>query len=191
MMELCLIRLYLQKQLGIGSYRTAWLMGHKIRKAMIQHNDLYTLNGTVEADEIFIGGKQSLDERRKEGHRDRPHIILRDRVIKKLFRKRLGLQMYIIIHRPAPTSTRPLSRRFPEIRRNHLATAFVTFDNVQQIRPALHHFLAIFQMIGMIISAAHGIRLCVSKLTFDPVGGKKRPPFRLTWASSLVSFPET
>ncbi len=58
---------YLQKQLGIGSYRTSWLMGHKIRQAMIQRNDLYTLNGTVEADEIFIGGRQSLDERRKTG----------------------------------------------------------------------------------------------------------------------------
>lgn len=27
---------YLQKQLGIKNYRTAWLLGHKIRRAMIQ-----------------------------------------------------------------------------------------------------------------------------------------------------------
>ncbi len=66
---------YLQKQLGIGSYRTSWLMGHKIRQAMIQRNDLYTLNGTVEADEIFIGGRQSLDERRKTGSNKTPFLI--------------------------------------------------------------------------------------------------------------------
>lgn len=67
--------LYLQKQLGLGSYRTAWLMGHKIRQAMIQRNDLYTLEGTVEADEIFIGGKQSLAERRKTGNNKTPFLI--------------------------------------------------------------------------------------------------------------------
>jgi transposase-like protein len=67
--------LYLQKQLGIKSYRTAWLMGHKIRQAMIQRNGLYMLEGMVEADEIFIGGKQSLDERRKAGSNKTPFLI--------------------------------------------------------------------------------------------------------------------
>jgi len=67
--------LYLQKQLGIGSYRTAWLMGHKIRQAMIQRNGLYMLDGMVEADEIFIGGKQSLEERRKTGSNKTPFLI--------------------------------------------------------------------------------------------------------------------
>ncbi|MBI3535077.1 MAG: IS1595 family transposase [Deltaproteobacteria bacterium] len=52
--------LYLQKQLGIGSYRAAWLMMQKIRQAMIQRDSQYKLSGTVEADEIHIGGKQSL-----------------------------------------------------------------------------------------------------------------------------------
>lgn len=59
--------LYLQSQLGIKSYRTAWLMAHKIRQAMAKRDELYKLKGTVEADEIFIGGKQSLDDRRKFG----------------------------------------------------------------------------------------------------------------------------
>lgn len=48
--------LYLQKQLGIKSYRAAWMMGHKIRHAMIEREELYTLTGTVQTDEIFIGG---------------------------------------------------------------------------------------------------------------------------------------
>ena len=67
--------LYLQNQLGLGSYRTAWLMSHKIRHAMIQRDALYTLGGTVEADEIFIGGKQSLEERRANGNNKTPFLI--------------------------------------------------------------------------------------------------------------------
>ncbi len=67
--------LYLQKQLGIGTYRTAWLMCQKIRKAMSQRDALYQLNGTVEADEIFIGGKQSFEKRRKVGDNKTPFLI--------------------------------------------------------------------------------------------------------------------
>jgi hypothetical protein len=46
----------LQRDLGIGSYRTAWYLYHRIRKAMEQSGDL--LNGTVEIDEVYIGGRQ-------------------------------------------------------------------------------------------------------------------------------------
>jgi len=67
--------LYLQNQLGLGSYRTAWLMGHKIRQAMVQRNSNYTLGGTVEADEIFIGGKQSFEERRLKGTNKTPFLM--------------------------------------------------------------------------------------------------------------------
>lgn len=59
--------LYLQRQLGIKSYRTAWLMGHKIRHAMLERDSTYTLKGTVQADEIVIGGKQSRDEQKGSG----------------------------------------------------------------------------------------------------------------------------
>jgi transposase-like protein len=50
--------LYLQRQLGIKSYRAVWMMGQKIRHAMIEREELYTLTGTVQTDEIFIGGKK-------------------------------------------------------------------------------------------------------------------------------------
>src|SRR3989344_3973183 len=59
--------LYLQQQLGIKSYRAAWLMGQKIRHAMLERDALYTLNGTVQADEIFIGGKQTRVDLRASG----------------------------------------------------------------------------------------------------------------------------
>lgn len=55
---------YLQKHLGIKSYRAAWLMGHKIRHAMLQREDLYKLKGTVQVDDLQIG-YQSPEHRRK------------------------------------------------------------------------------------------------------------------------------
>lgn len=46
----------LKQHLGIGSYRTAWYMAHRIRKAM-EDNSGMMLSGTVEVDETWIGGK--------------------------------------------------------------------------------------------------------------------------------------
>lgn len=50
--------LNLQKNLGLGSYRTAWLLLHKIRNSMV-HADRSLLQGEVEVDEAFIGGFRS------------------------------------------------------------------------------------------------------------------------------------
>lgn len=50
--------LNLQKNLGLGSYRTAWLLLHKIRNSMV-HADRSLLQGEVEVDEAFIGGFKS------------------------------------------------------------------------------------------------------------------------------------
>lgn len=44
-----------QRLLGIGSYKTAWLMTHKIRDAMQQRDNAYRLSGTIEVDESFYG----------------------------------------------------------------------------------------------------------------------------------------
>ena len=45
----------LQRQLGLGSYRTAWYMLGRLRKGMV--NDKRSrLQGVVEADETIIGG---------------------------------------------------------------------------------------------------------------------------------------
>ena len=46
----------LQRVLGLGSYQTAWTMLHKYRLAMLDP-DRSRLDGIVEADEVFIGGK--------------------------------------------------------------------------------------------------------------------------------------
>jgi transposase-like protein len=52
--------LQLQRQLGLGSYRTAWHMAHRIRHAMSQEPLAGLLGaggGVVEVDETYIGGK--------------------------------------------------------------------------------------------------------------------------------------
>ena len=50
--------LQLQRQLELGSYRTALFMTHRIRYAL--HDPAFTdkLDGTVEVDETWVGGKQ-------------------------------------------------------------------------------------------------------------------------------------
>src|SRR6266705_4336993 len=46
----------LKRTLGIGSYKTAWHLCHRVRSAMIDANP-ELLDGVVEADETFVGGK--------------------------------------------------------------------------------------------------------------------------------------
>lgn len=45
----------IQRTLGIGSYKTAWYLCHRIRHAMAQ-TDKPMLDGTVELDETYVGG---------------------------------------------------------------------------------------------------------------------------------------
>lgn len=47
----------LQRVLGLGSYQTAWTMLHKFRAAMVDPSRT-PLDGDVEGDEVFIGGKK-------------------------------------------------------------------------------------------------------------------------------------
>lgn len=56
--------LQLQRMLGLGSYRTAWFMCHRIREAMAPaaketHGPLGGEGKIVEADETWIGGKEA------------------------------------------------------------------------------------------------------------------------------------
>lgn len=62
----------LQRHLGIGSYKTAWYMAHRIRKAM-EDSEGSLLKGTIEVDETYIGGKY--DPRRKRGKYEKAAVI--------------------------------------------------------------------------------------------------------------------
>jgi hypothetical protein len=48
----------LQRILGLGSYKTAWLLLHKLRRAMVRPGR-DRLTGRVEVDEVFVGGQES------------------------------------------------------------------------------------------------------------------------------------
>lgn len=50
--------LQLQRQLGLGSYKTAWHLAHRIRLAMREDPLASLLSGDVEADETYVGGKK-------------------------------------------------------------------------------------------------------------------------------------
>jgi transposase-like protein len=49
--------LQLSKEIGVG-YPTAWLMQHKIRKAMADREQSTRLKGLVEVDEGYVGGEE-------------------------------------------------------------------------------------------------------------------------------------
>lgn len=59
----------LQRELALGSYRTAWFMAHRIREAMGLTKTSGPIGGegkTVESDETFVGGKK------KNVHKGKP-----------------------------------------------------------------------------------------------------------------------
>jgi len=47
----------LYRMLGLGSYKSAWHMAHRIRHAMAQEPLKGLLAGTIEADETWVGGR--------------------------------------------------------------------------------------------------------------------------------------
>jgi transposase-like protein len=47
----------LKKEIGV-SYQTAWLLLHKLRKAMADRDRGYKLGGLIEADEGYVGGRE-------------------------------------------------------------------------------------------------------------------------------------
>ena len=57
---------HLERELGV-TYKTAWRMANKIR-SMLQQDDNLMLEGTVEVDESFFGGKDKWKHESKKPH---------------------------------------------------------------------------------------------------------------------------
>lgn len=58
----------LQRLLGLGSYRTAWLCLQKLRRAMVRPSR-DRLSGKVEVDETYVGGVETGGGRRHLGNK--------------------------------------------------------------------------------------------------------------------------
>ena len=74
--------LQLQRNLGLGSYRSAWHLAHRIRLAMKKDPLASLLRGTVEVDETYIGGKPrkgSKNNKRGRGTKKAPVMVLVER----------------------------------------------------------------------------------------------------------------
>ena len=65
------------RYMGFGSYKTAWLMCHKIRTAMVE--DVRQLAGIVEVDETVVGGdsgNRHWDKRSGKGRKEGKTIVV-------------------------------------------------------------------------------------------------------------------
>lgn len=74
--------LQLQRNLGLGSYRTAWHMAHRLRHAMKCEPVAGLLKGTVEVDETYVGGKPrpgTGPHKRGRGTSKAPVVVLVER----------------------------------------------------------------------------------------------------------------
>lgn len=54
--------LQMQRHLGLGSYRSAWFLCHRIREAMSEPVFDKPLDGVVEVDETYVGGKRKREK---------------------------------------------------------------------------------------------------------------------------------
>lgn len=71
--------LQLKRALGLGSYQTAWFLAHRIRYAMTTEPLRSLLNGVVEVDETYIGGKSRRRRRGRGSERKTPVMALVER----------------------------------------------------------------------------------------------------------------
>jgi len=82
--------LQLKRDLGIGSYKTAWRMLRLIRKAMVNKQEQQYFYSIVEIDETYIGGKPrkfSKDNKRGRGTKKVPVIGVVNRETKEVYAK--------------------------------------------------------------------------------------------------------
>jgi transposase-like protein len=80
----------LQRVLGVGSYRTAWVWLHKLRRAMVRPGR-DRLTGQVEVDETFVGGVEEGGGKRHVGKKALVAVAaeIRDKAIGRIRLRRV------------------------------------------------------------------------------------------------------
>ena len=80
----------IQRQLGLGSYETAWTMLHKLRRCMV-NPDRTPLSGMVEVDETYIGGEAELGKHGRSTAKKTAVVCAVERIGMKTGRCRLAV----------------------------------------------------------------------------------------------------
>ena len=75
----------IQRELGLGSYQTAWSWLHKLRRAMVRTSSS-RLQGSVEVDEAYVGGVHS-GGKRGRGSENKAIVVI---AVEVLFPKGFG-----------------------------------------------------------------------------------------------------
>jgi transposase-like protein len=65
----------LSKEIGV-SYPTAWLIEHKIRKAMEDRDQAYKLSGLIEVDEGYVGGEEHGEAQKGRGAKSKAVVAV-------------------------------------------------------------------------------------------------------------------
>jgi predicted deacetylase len=70
----------IQRQLGLKRYEPVWAMSHKLRRAMGERDDRYTLNGMIEMDESYFTVEASQLEHKSQkagrGSKIKPNVMV-------------------------------------------------------------------------------------------------------------------
>lgn len=119
----------IHRQLDV-TYKSAWFMCHRVRKAMNGNGELSLLSGTTEADETYVGGKQRGHKVWRERIQDEIHMGLRpkpqhprmDKVVVFGMLERDGEARTIVIKDAKAKTMRPLMVQNIDLRQSHLVT---------------------------------------------------------------------
>lgn len=126
--------LQLQRQLEIGSYRSAWFMCHRIRFALQDIMPTDKLDGIIEADETYVGGVKRGMGRRYTGNKTAVVSLVerggrvRSQVVNKVTGEALGklLKQHVAETAHLNTDEAPVYRK--------LGKAFASHDVVNHSR---------------------------------------------------------
>ena len=108
--------LQLQRNLGLGSYKTAWFMAHRIRLAMQEETMRKLLEGTIEVDETYVGGKSKEGKRGHGSERKTAVLALVERncnIVSKPVKRVDAKTLRSVIRKTVAKSSRIITDEWP------------------------------------------------------------------------------